>query len=134
MEEKVWLISVDMGYGHQRSAYPLLPLAFEGKIINANSYEGIPEKNRKTWKRIQGLYDFVSNFKGNPFGGNLIFSIFNAFQKILSFYPKRDLSRPNPQLKQIYSLLKNGWGRDLIEKFKIQNSKFKINLPIITTR
>ena len=33
---KAWVISVDMGYGHQRAAYPLRDIAFE-RIITANS-------------------------------------------------------------------------------------------------
>ena len=45
MEEKnnkVWIVAVDMGYGHQRTAYPLRNFAFGGKIVNANNYNGIP--------------------------------------------------------------------------------------------
>jgi len=41
----VWLISVNMGYGHQRTAYPLKDLAFEEKIINANDYPGFLHHN-----------------------------------------------------------------------------------------
>ena len=37
------------------------------------------------------------------------------------------------QLKLTYSSIKKGWGRDLIEKLKTQNSKLKTNLPIVTT-
>ena len=29
MEKKAWVISVDMGYGHQRAAYPLKDIAYE---------------------------------------------------------------------------------------------------------
>ena len=36
MEKKAWVIAVDMGYGHQRAAYPLKDMAY-GDIINANS-------------------------------------------------------------------------------------------------
>ena len=45
MKQKVWLIDVNMGYGHQRTAYPLRSLAQKGEIINANAYQGIPEKD-----------------------------------------------------------------------------------------
>jgi len=41
--QKVWVISVSMGYGHQRTAYPLKDLAPEGEVINANAYQGIPQ-------------------------------------------------------------------------------------------
>ncbi len=133
MNQEAWIISVNMGYGHQRTAYPLKSLAFDGKIINANNYPGIPEKDRSTWETSRKFYEFISNFYRVPFIGKAIFAIFDRFQKILGFYPKRNLSKPNLQLKLTYSSIKKGWGRDLIEKLKTQNSKLKTNLPIVTT-
>ena len=125
--EKAWVISVNMGYGHQRTAYPLRDLAFKGEIINANSYQGIPEKDRKIWEGTRRFYEFISNFSRIPLVGKTAFSIYDKFQKILGFYPKRDLSKPNFNLKQIYSFFKKDWGKDLIEKLKINP------LPLITT-
>ena len=127
MMEKAWVISVNMGYGHQRTAYPLRDLAFKGEIINANSYQGIPEKDRKIWEGTRRFYEFISNFSRIPLVGKTAFSIYDKFQKILGFYPKRDLSKPNFNLKQIYSFFKKDWGKDLIEKLKINP------LPLITT-
>jgi len=127
MKQKAWVISVNMGYGHQRTAYPLKSLVADGKIINANSYQGIPEKDRKIWETTRRFYEFISNFSRIPLIGKTAFSIYDEFQKILGFYPKRDLSQPNFALKQIYSFLKKDWGRDLIEKLKINP------LPLIAT-
>lgn len=133
MAQKAWLISVNMGYGHQRTAYPLKDLALEGRVINANDYEGIPRKDREIWETTRRGYEFVSNFKKVPIVGEFAFFIMDQFQKIFSFYPKRDLSGSTIQLKQNYGLIKNGWGRDLIEKLKIQNAKLKTNFPIVST-
>lgn len=127
MEKKVWVISVNMGYGHQRTAYPLRNLTFEGKIINANDYQGIPEKDKAFWESMRRYYEAFSRFSRIPLIGKATFSIYDEFQKILGFYPKRDLSKPNFALRQIYSLLKKGWGKDLIEKLK-ENP-----LPLIST-
>lgn len=124
---KAWIITVNMGYGHQRTAYPLRSLSFNGEVINANSYQGILEKDRKIWKTSQQGYEFISRFKRIPLIGNLAFSIFDTFQRILDFYPKRDLSKPNFSLRQTYFLLKKGWGNDLIEKLE------KNPLPLIST-
>ena len=125
--QKAWVVAADMGYGHQRTAYPLKDIAFSGKIINANSYEGIPKKDRRFWERTRSLYEFISRFKRMPLLGELVFSFMDKFQKILHYYPKRDLSRPNSSLKNIFHLIKKGWGRDLIERLK------KNPLPIVTT-
>ena len=131
----VWLISVNMGYGHQRTAYPLKDLAFEEKIINANDYPGIPEKDKTIWELMRRSYEFISRFSRIPLIGKATFSIYDQLQKILTFYPKRDLSKPNLSLKQIFSLIKKGWGKDLIEKLALSHAEgLKRNpLPIITT-
>ena len=125
--QKAWIVSVDMGYGHQRTVHPLRHLAFEGKIINANSYRGIPEKDRMLWEQSREFYEFISNLKRVPLIGEFFFSIYDQFQKILSFYPKKDLSKPTFSLEKFYSLFQNGWGKDLIERLK------KEKLPLISS-
>lgn len=125
--KRAWVITVNMGYGHQRTSYPLRKLAFEGKIISANSYEGIPEKDKRIWELTRGFYEFISKFKRIPLIGNIAFSIFDKFQKIPTFYPHRDLSKSTLSLKSIFSAIKKGWGKDLISRLK------KDNLPLITT-
>lgn len=124
---KAWVIAADMGYGHQRTAYPLKDIAFGGKVINANNYGGIPAKDKRFWHQTRILYEFVSRFKRVPFLGGMIFSIMDRFQKILTYYPKRDLSRPTFSLKNIFHFIKRGWGNDLIERLK------KNPMPIIST-
>ncbi|HDL74821.1 MAG TPA: hypothetical protein ENH06_00325, partial [bacterium] len=127
--KKSWIVTVDMGYGHQRTSYPLKSIAFKEKIINANNYDGIPERDRKIWKTTRILYEFISKFKKVPLIGEFVFSAFDTFQRILDFYPKRDLSKPNISLKQIYYLFKKGWGIDLIEKLKVSSEK----IPLISS-
>ncbi len=124
---KALIISVNMGYGHQRTAYALKNLAIDGKIINANDYSDIPLRDKAIWEGMRGFYEFISDLKRIPIAGNFIFLSVDFFQRILSYYPKRDLSNPNFPLKRIFSLIKNGWGRDLIEKNK------QGNVPLITT-
>jgi len=133
MKAKSWIISVNMGYGHQRTAFSLKDLAPEGKFINANEYPGIPEKDKRIWDGSRKSYEFISKFKRIPLLGNFIFFVFNQFQKILNFYPKRDLSKPNFFLKQTFSLIQKGWGKHLIKELRIKNKELRINLPIIST-
>lgn len=132
-EQKAWIISVNMGYGHQRTAFPLKSLAPEGKIINANDYEGISKKDRRIWEGSRSFYEFISNFKRIPLIGNFVFSLFDTFQRILGFYPKRDLSKPNAQLKETFAIIKAGWGKDLIEELILRRSADGQPLPLIST-
>lgn len=126
-KQKARIISVDMGYGHQRTAHSLKELAYKGKIINANSYEGIPEKDRKIWESFNEFYDFISQFKRFPFIGDFFFFLFDQFQKIADFYPKRNLSKPNFSVKRTYDFIEKGWGSHLI------GSLGKETIPLICT-
>lgn len=133
--KKAWVVAVDMGYGHQRTAYPLRDIAFGGKIIHINHYKGIPEKDKKIWQTTRSFYEFVSRFRRIPLIGDIIFGIINKFQKILIYYPQRDMSRSTVSLKNILYFIKKGWGKDLIEKIKQAHlpGQNKNNLPFITT-
>ncbi len=124
---RAWVLAADMGYGHQRTAYPLRDIAFGNRVINVNSYDGIPKKDRKFWHQTRSIYEFISRFKRIPILGDLVFSILDRFQKISTYYPKRDLSEPVISLKNIFYFINKGWGRDLIERFK------KNPLPIVST-
>jgi hypothetical protein len=125
--QKALVISVSMGYGHQRTAYALKNLAVDGKIINANDYDGIPLKDKSVWEGMRGFYEFVSDFKRVPVLGNVVFSLVDYFQRILQFYPRRDLSTPNYPLKRLFYFIKKGWGRDLIARNRRED------VPLITT-
>lgn len=116
LPHKAWVVTVDMGYGHQRAAYPLNDLACGG-VITANNYRGIPQKDKVIWHNSRRFYEFISRFKKVPVIGEKVFKLYDKFQSIPQFYPRRDLSRSNIQLKQIYGLMeRTDWGRHLIEK------------------
>lgn len=125
--DKAWVVTVDMGYGHQRASYPLKSMAYGG-IISANNYPGVPESDKFIWENSRVFYEFVSRFKMVPLIGNKIFDLYDKIQAIPNFYPKRDLSKSNLQLKEIYKFFKEGdWGKHLITKLT------KRPLPFVTT-
>jgi len=122
-----WVVTVDMGYGHQRATYPLNDIAYQG-IISANNYQGIPKADLKTWKSSQQFYEFVSRFKRVPIIGQWVFEAYNYLQRIKPFYPRRDLSEDSLQLKEMYHLIhRKQWGKNLIE---LLNQK---SLPLVTS-
>lgn len=125
-EKKINLVSANMGYGHQRAAYPLLHLS-NNEIITINDYAGIPEWEKKYWIKNLETYEKVSRFKKVPLIGGLVFSIMDHFQRIKDFYPHRDLSKPTFQQLYFNKLIKKGLGKDLIDKLN------KTGLPMITT-
>lgn len=124
---KAWIIDVNMGYGHQRTTYPLIDFAEGGEIISANSYDDITEKDKILWEQSKSFYEFVSRFKKVPLIGQFAFYLFDRMQRILSFYPKRDLSGLNIVTKVHNRVIEKGWGEHLIKRL----SKKKI--PLITS-
>ncbi len=113
---KIWLVTVDMGYGHQRATFPLQHLA-QGGVISANTYRGIPDSDRKIWETSRHLYEFISRLTRLPIIGQKAFDLYDRFQAIPEFYPKRDLSQPTLQLKETMALVKSrNWGKHLIDK------------------
>ncbi len=125
--KNAWVVTVDMGYGHERAAHALNDLAY-GDFIVANNYPGIPLADRKLWNASRRGYEMISRFKQVPIVGEWAFDAFDRFQQIKPFYPRRDLSKPNLQvLQQYYFIEKNGLGRDLIDKL------CKRSMPLICT-
>lgn len=126
--QKAWVVAIDMGYGHQRAAYPLRMMAPGGRVLYADSYPGLPRNDRSIWREQQQFYHFISRFKRAPIVGEIAFDLFDHFQEIKPLYPKRDLSKPSLQLRSTYALIRNKqWGKHFIHAL---NQK---NLPLVTT-
>jgi hypothetical protein len=114
MSTKAWVVDVNMGYGHSRAAYVLKDLS-GGDMLSANEYRGIPSSDRKLWQESRKLYEAISRIKPIPVVGDFLFEALDRWQEIPLFYPRRDLSKPNMQLRQIYSKIKSGFGRHFVE-------------------
>ncbi|MSU75346.1 MAG: hypothetical protein EXS55_02425 [Candidatus Magasanikbacteria bacterium] len=127
MKNKAWVVTVDMGYGHQRAAYPLRHLSPQDEILIANNYLGIPRRDFRLWHGGQRLYEFVSRLNNVPLVGERLFGAMDYFQRIDPFYPRRDLSRPSTQLTVTYKTIRGGWGKDLV---RLLNQE---NVPLIST-
>jgi len=125
-KQEAWIVDVNMGYGHSRPAHSLRDLA-GGEVISANAYPGIPKKDKKVWKESREFYETISRLKPIPIVGDFLFEAIDRFQEIPRFYPRRDLSKPNIQLRSMYRLIKKGLGKHLIEKLS------KNPLPLVTT-
>ncbi len=127
LKKRAWVISVDMGYGHQRAAYPLKDIAFE-RILAANNDKVISSKEEKIWNHRGYFYEFISRLRELNFIGRFIFNIFNKFQSISPLFPFRDLSKPG--IGTLYYkklIIKKGLCKSLISYLN------KKKLPIIAT-
>ena len=111
-----YVIDVDMGYGHARAAHALRHLS-GGKVITANEYDGMTDSERTLWKRWKEAYETLSRLRPVPIIGNLSYQIVEKAQEIPAFYPRRDLSKPNLAVKEVYRLIeRHGLGRELTQR------------------
>jgi len=134
--KKAYVVAVDMGYGHQRAALPLLDIAQGGEIITANEYAGIPQSDKTIWQESRRFYEIVSRFKGFPVLGDFVFSVFDKFQEIQSFYPTHErIDSPSFSLRQMYNLfVKRDWGKHFIQKLNQESlSAGGQAIPFVTT-
>ena len=123
---RAWVVSADMGLGHQRAAHALRDIA-EGGIITAGAKEITSPEEYELWLRIRQLYEFISRSRDIPLVGKRIFWLLDQVEQIPSFYPFRDLSRPSLEVKFLYYLIRKGLGADLMAYLRTKD------LPLITT-
>lgn len=123
---RAWVVSANMGYGHDRAAHGLEEISY-GEFITSNDYHGIPKEDRKLWHDTRSLYEALSRLKPIPFIGEFAFQAMDRFQEIPSFYPRRDLSAPNLQLHAMYRIIKKGLAKDLCERLQ------KRRMPVVCT-
>ncbi len=121
-----WVVSADMGYGHQRAVFPLEEIA-EGGLITVGKNDGSSEKGKRLWKRLLDLYESFSRSRGIPLVGKPIFSMLDAMMHIPEFYPIRNLSRSTYQVDLLERNIKNGLCDGLMAKVSTKP------LPLITS-
>ena len=127
---QAWVISADMGYGHDRAAHGLEELAY-GEIITSNHYPGIPKEDKKLWHETRRIYETISRLKPVPLLGPLLFQAMDRFQEIPPFYPRRDLSVPSIQLRAMYRLIRKGLGKDLMQRLLRRRLPAVCTFPLI---
>lgn len=125
-EQKAWVVSATMGYGHQRAVYPLRNIS-EEKILTVGYGQAATKNEEKLWKRVLGAYEFLSRAHGIPFIGKAIFSLLDTFLHIPSYYPMRNLSSSTFQVDLLQSSIKKGLCSAMLDKVGTKN------LPIVTS-
>ena len=121
-----WVVSADMGYGHQRAVIPLKDIS-EGGLITVGKNDGSSAKEHKSWKRLLNTYESFSRARGIPFIGKPIFAMFDTLAHIPEFYPIRNLSRSTYQVDLLETSIKNGLCDGMMKKISAKQ------LPLITS-
>jgi len=123
---KAWVVTVDMGLGHQRATYPLASVAEGGIIAVGDEQSSSPEESR-LWSRVRHAYEMISRCKSIPLVGEPLFGLMDRLLAIPPYYPIRDLSAPDFQVKLLESLIQRGLCRGMLERIAAKP------LPLITS-
>jgi len=121
-----WVVSVDMGLGHQRAVSPFGHVA-EGGIITIGGKETGNHEEQRLWDRMRNSYEFLSRVKSVPLVGKPLFSLLDTLQNIPYFYPIRDMSGPNFQVKLLNYFIERGLCRSMLEQIREKP------LPLLTS-
>lgn len=108
------ILTVSMGYGHQRAAFALRHLSGRAPVL-ADVDAHISTQERAWWQRNRVMYERFSRAASLPIVGNAIFSLMDAFQAIQPLYPVRDERAPTAQLRATYRSIQRGIGRELTD-------------------
>ena len=125
-ELRAWVVTADMGLGHQRAAHALAHLAHEG-ILTAGGPGMTDEDEARLWRRFRWTYEFVSRAKSVPLVGDAIFAVLDCLLHIPPLYPLRDRSKPALNNWIVDHLIRQGLGRSVLERLRTRR------LPVIST-
>ena len=123
---EAWVVTVDMGYGHQRAADPFRDIARE-RIITANTDPLVIGNERRDWARFQGAYEGLSRMSEIPVIGKSLWKFYDQFQRIADRYPFRDLSKPNFGTNHLDRLIRGGLSGHIVEHCR------KVDIPFLST-
>ena len=121
-----WVVTVDMGLGHQRATYPLASLA-EGGVFAVGGEQSCSPEESRLWKRVRNTYELISRCKSIPLVGAPMFGLMDRLLAIPPYYPVRDLSAPDFQVKLLETLIDRGLCRGMLETIRTKA------LPLITS-
>ncbi|UCF99241.1 MAG: hypothetical protein JSV89_06795 [Spirochaetaceae bacterium] len=123
---KAWIVTVDMGLGHQRATYPLSSLA-EGGILTVETELAGTVQEARLWSRVRRTYELISRCKSVPLIGPPLFALMDNLLSIPPYYPIRDLSAPDFQVRLLGSLIDRGLCSRMLEVIRSKP------LPLITS-
>lgn len=126
-KDEAWIVSADMGYGHQRAAYPFRDIAFE-RIIVANTDACVSPKERNLWAKFQAFYEGISRAQNIPIVGPWIWRAYDRLQAICPYYPFSDLSKPSIGSTLLHNLIRRGFGASVV-----RCTREREDLPFLST-
>lgn len=111
--QRFWVVSADMGYGHQRAAYPFRDRAHGGILAAGDNALATPQE-RTLWRRYLRAYEMLSRAKSLPVIGKQVFGLLDRLLHIPSLYPIRNLSDSTFQVDLLDAQIRKGLGAGVL--------------------
>ena len=115
------IISLEMGYGHLRAAYPIAD-AMGCSLYLADEPPIADEKDSRLWQWIRRGHSFLSRPSESDWLVRQANSLMDLVTIIPPMHEKADQSKPDFATKFISQLIKRGLGRGLVEYLRARNS------------
>jgi len=115
-----------MGLGHKRAVYPLRGIA-EGGILSVGENDAASPAEKQLWQKLLRLYEAFSRAWSIPIVGRYIFGILDAFLKIPTLYPLRNLSKTTFQVELLHSFIEKGLCTGMLERIRTRR------VPLVTS-
>lgn len=126
INQKYWVLTADMGYGHQRATDPFAGVA-RYRIINMNNDVFTPKAEQKYWDKVLWAYEFISRAAKVPLIGSILFRMLNSLLRIPKQNSGVDFRRPTYQVKLLKLQIRRGLCRGVVDKIKSEPA------PVITS-
>jgi len=112
------IVSVEMGYGHLRAAFPLVD-RFDSPLIRADEPPIAAFDEQQLWRWVRNAHEGLSRLSQLPGRmGELMRASMDSVTMIDPLHAGSELSRPNLGVLALDTLIKRGLGRGLVEKLR----------------
>ncbi len=120
------IVAVDMGYGHLRAAAALAD-ACGAPVLEADRAPLAGRNEQRRWKRLRGLYLWLSRAAAAPLLGRLVHPALDALTAIPRLKPTGRDAAPNLSVRYLDWLAATGFQRDLVDHLATTGT------PLLTT-
>jgi len=125
-DKNIWLVTADMGYGHQRAVYPLKQLSSD-QILTIGMDFRTPWYEKMFWLLNLKSYEFLSRVKNLPFIGEKLFKMLDFLLAIPPVYPNKNHSGKSFQVIILEKFIQSGLCKSVISMIDSQKR------PLVTS-
>ncbi len=115
--QDVQVVSIEMGYGHLRAAYPLAD-QLQTELLHVDRAPLADAEEQKAWEKTRQFYEVTSRVSQLPVVGAPLRLFLNQMTDIPHLHPYRDLSRPTLGVRLLERAIESGIGQGMVKRLR----------------